>query len=47
VLLPLSLVFALFLTSQGVIQNFDAYKDVTTLEVTSYETPKLDAAGSR
>jgi K+-transporting ATPase ATPase A chain len=23
-----------FLTSQGVIQNFDAYKDVTTLEVT-------------
>ena len=41
----LSLVFAVFLVSQGVIQNFDAYKDVTTLEVTSYETPKLDAAG--
>jgi K+-transporting ATPase ATPase A chain len=31
-LLPLSLVFAIFLVGQGVIQNFDAYKDVTTLE---------------
>ena len=32
VLLPLSLVFAVFLVGQGVIQNVDAYKDVTTLE---------------
>ena len=32
VLLPLSLVLALVLVSQGVIQNFDAYKEVTTLE---------------
>ncbi len=31
-LLPLSLVFALFLASQGVIQNFAAYQEVTTLE---------------
>ena len=31
-LLPLSLVFAVFLVGQGVIQNFDAYKDVATLE---------------
>ncbi len=31
-LLPLSFVFAVFLVGQGVIQNFDAYKDVTTLE---------------
>ena len=45
VLLPISVVYAVFLTSQGVIQNFDAYKDVTTLEVTSFETPKVDAAG--
>ncbi|MBT9522894.1 MAG: potassium-transporting ATPase subunit KdpA [Dechloromonas sp.] len=45
VLLPISVVYAVFLTSQGVIQNFDAYKDVTTLEVTSFEMPKLDAAG--
>jgi K+-transporting ATPase ATPase A chain len=45
VLLPISIVYAVFLTSQGVIQNFDAYKDVTTLEVTKYDNPKLDAAG--
>ncbi|MFA4968351.1 MAG: potassium-transporting ATPase subunit KdpA [Sulfuritalea sp.] len=45
ILLPLSLVFALFLASQGVIQNFAAYQDVTTLEVTKFETPKLGADG--
>jgi len=32
ILLPLSLVFALFLASQGAIQNFAAYQDVVTLE---------------
>lgn len=45
VLLPISLVFAIFLVGQGVIQNFDGYKDVATLEVTKYDTPKLDSAG--
>ncbi len=45
ILLPLSFVLALAFVSQGVIQNFDAYKDVTTLEVTAYQTAKLDAAG--
>ncbi|WP_301103053.1 potassium-transporting ATPase subunit KdpA [Propionivibrio sp.] len=45
VLLPISIVYAVFLTGQGVIQNFDAYKDVTTLEVTKYDNPKVDAAG--
>ncbi len=40
VLLPLSLVFAVFLVSQGVIQNFSPHKDVTTLEVTAYQQPK-------
>jgi K+-transporting ATPase ATPase A chain len=40
VLLPLSIVFASFLMAQGVIQNFDAYKDVTTLEVNAYQQPK-------
>jgi K+-transporting ATPase ATPase A chain len=45
VLLPISLVYAVFLVGQGAIQNFDAYKDVTTLEVTKYDNPKLDAAG--
>ena len=39
-LVPLSLVFAVFLVGQGVIQNFDAYKDVTTLEVNNYQQPK-------
>jgi K+-transporting ATPase ATPase A chain len=39
-LVPLSLVFAVFLVGQGVIQNFDSYKDVSTLETTSYQNPK-------
>ena len=46
VLVPLSLVFAVFLVGQGVIQNFDGYKEVTTLETTGYQVPKLDAAGA-
>ena len=45
VLLPISLVYGVFLVGQGVIQNFDAYQDVTTLEATQYDAPKLDAAG--
>ncbi len=32
ILLPLSLIVAIFLVSQGVVQNFHSYKDVTTLE---------------
>lgn len=32
VLLPLSLIIALIFVSQGVLQNFDAYQHVTTLE---------------
>ena len=39
-LLPLSLVLAVALVGQGVIQNFDAYKDVTTLESSSYQVAK-------
>jgi K+-transporting ATPase ATPase A chain len=45
-LLPLSLVFAVFLVGQGVIQNFDAYKDVKTLEATAFQIPKADADGA-
>lgn len=45
VLLPISLVYGVFLVGQGVIQNFDAYQDVTTLETMQYDAPKLDAAG--
>lgn len=36
ILLPLSFIFAIALMGQGVIQNFDAYKEVTTLQPTSY-----------
>ena len=46
VLLPLAVVLALALTSQGVIQNFSAYKDVTTLEPLTWQQPKTDAAGN-
>jgi len=45
VLLPISIVYSVFLVGQGSIQNFDAYKEVTTLESVKYDTPKLDAAG--
>jgi K+-transporting ATPase ATPase A chain len=45
VLLPLSLIFAVIFMGQGVIQNFDAYKEVRTLESLTYTQPKLDAAG--
>ena len=45
VLLPISLIYAVFLIGQGAIQNFDAYKDVTTVEVTRYDNPKMDANG--
>ena len=34
VLLPAATLFAIVLASQGVIQNFDAYKDVTTVAAT-------------
>lgn len=45
ILLPLSVVLALALVSQGVIQNLDAYQTATTLEVTHYDAPKLDGDG--
>lgn len=44
VLLPLSLVFAVFLVSQGVIQNFQPYQDVSTLEG-AVSTPQTLAMG--
>ena len=46
VLVPLSVVLALVLVSQGVIQNFDSYKDVTTVDQVSYQAAKADAAGN-
>jgi len=46
VLLPLAVLLALALASQGVIENFSPYKDVTTVEPLTYQQPKTDAAGN-
>ncbi|MDE2261267.1 MAG: potassium-transporting ATPase subunit KdpA [Gammaproteobacteria bacterium] len=46
VLLPIAFVLALALVSQGVIQNFSAYKDVTMLQPLTYQQQKTDAAGN-
>ena len=46
ILLPLSVVLALVLASQGVIQNFDGYKQATTVEKLTYQNPRTDAAGN-
>jgi K+-transporting ATPase ATPase A chain len=53
ILLPLSLVLALVLVSQGVVQTFKPYHTVPLIEATSYDdpvknadgTPKMDAQG--
>ena len=45
ILLPLSFVCAVFFVQQGVVQNFDAYKDVQTLEVNKWQEPKLGTDG--
>ncbi len=45
VLLPMSIVFAVFLVSQGVVQNFSAYKEVTPIEKVVYQQPKAGADG--
>ncbi|GFO53090.1 potassium-transporting ATPase potassium-binding subunit [Geomonas sp. Red276] len=45
-LLPLSVVFAVFLVSQGVIQNFSAYQTVPLLQPVTYDKPKLDGQGN-
>ncbi|MFA7382411.1 MAG: potassium-transporting ATPase subunit KdpA [Desulfurivibrionaceae bacterium] len=46
ILLPLSLLGAIFLTSQGVIQNFSDYQTVPLTQPFSYDRPKLDPLGS-
>ncbi|HTC16936.1 MAG TPA: potassium-transporting ATPase subunit KdpA [Steroidobacteraceae bacterium] len=46
VLLPLATLLAVLLVSQGVLQNLSPYRDVTTLEPTTYQQPKTDAQGS-
>jgi K+-transporting ATPase ATPase A chain len=45
ILVPFSLILALLLVSQGVIQNFKPYVDVPVLQTTTMEQPQVDAAG--
>jgi K+-transporting ATPase ATPase A chain len=44
-LIPICFVFALFLVSQGMIQNFKAYEKVNLVEPVIARTPMKDAAG--
>ncbi len=46
VLLPLSLILALALVSQGVVQTLSPYQSATMIEPLTVETPQLDAAGN-
>ncbi|MBV1775185.1 potassium-transporting ATPase subunit KdpA [Burkholderiaceae bacterium DAT-1] len=46
ILLPGSLILATLLMGQGVIQNFAPYQDATTLEISTWQQPKHDAAGN-
>ncbi|MRR58871.1 MAG: potassium-transporting ATPase subunit KdpA, partial [Deltaproteobacteria bacterium] len=46
ILLPISLIGALLLVSQGVIQNFSDYKTVPLLQTASYDKAKLDDKGN-
>ncbi|MBP1746903.1 MAG: K+-transporting ATPase, KdpA [Deltaproteobacteria bacterium] len=45
-LIPICLVFALFLVSQGVVQNFKAYEKANLIETIWADTPVKDAAGN-
>jgi K+-transporting ATPase ATPase A chain len=44
-LVPICLVFALFLVSQGMVQNFKPYTVAKTYEPFTIQVPKVDAAG--
>lgn len=45
VLLPLSVILAVILMSQGVIQNFSAYKDVALIDPVTYQQPQVKPDG--
>ncbi|MCX5914488.1 MAG: potassium-transporting ATPase subunit KdpA, partial [Deltaproteobacteria bacterium] len=45
ILLPLAMVLALILVSQGVVQNFKVHQAVPLLQATDAEKPKLDPGG--
>ena len=46
ILLPISIIAALLLVSQGVIQNFSPYKTVPLVQSINYDKPKLDDKGN-
>ena len=46
ILLPISIILSIVLVSQGVIQNFSAYKTVPLLQSTSYDKPVKDDKGN-
>jgi K+-transporting ATPase ATPase A chain len=45
ILLPISIIAALLLVSQGAIQNLSAYKTVPLVQSTNYDKPKMDDKG--
>ena len=45
-LVPIALLYSVFLVGQGAIQNFSPYPDAHTLEVTQFQNPRLDASGA-
>ncbi|HSW61784.1 MAG TPA: potassium-transporting ATPase subunit KdpA [Dissulfurispiraceae bacterium] len=45
ILLPLSLIMAILLVSQGVVQTFSPYQNVPLMQSISYDNPKTDAEG--
>jgi K+-transporting ATPase ATPase A chain len=44
-LLPICIIYALFLVSQGMIQNFKPYETARLVEPSTIQVPKKDAAG--
>ncbi len=46
ILLPLSLIMAVFLVSQGMVQSFSPYKNVPIVQTITYDNPKLDEKGN-
>src|ERR1700757_4019946 len=44
-LLPICVVFAVFLVSQGMIQNFNGYTKATLVEAYTIQVPKMDEKG--
>lgn len=46
ILIPLSLIFSVFLVSQGVIQNLKPNQNVTLMQSFNYEQPVTDSSGN-